>query len=83
MPIIIAPYRYTSGRLPAPMPLSMMDAVTYGISTPMITSRVVHSGVSKAAALYCLTCLRMVLNMSAKIAKKCYRSARIYGLLFV
>ena len=68
MPTIIAPYRYTSGKLPAPMPLSMMDAVTYGISTPMITSRVVHIG---------LTCLRMVLNMSAKIAKKNYRSARI------
>ena len=28
MPTIIAPYLYTFGRLPAPMPLSMMDAVT-------------------------------------------------------
>ena len=52
---ISPPYLYTSGMLPAFIPLSIKEAVTYGIRTPIITSAVVHKGVSKAAALYCFT----------------------------
>ena len=54
---IMPPYRKTSDMFPALIPLSMSEAVTYGISTPMMTSAVVQTGVSRAAVLYCLTCL--------------------------
>ena len=60
---IMPPYRKTSDMFPALIPLSMSEAVTYGISTPMMTSAVVQTGVSRAAVLYCLTCLRRVLTI--------------------
>ena len=64
-PTMMPPYLYTCGRDPAMMPLSMMEAVAYGMSTPITTSRVVQSGVRSAAALYCLTCLNRVRNIVA------------------
>ena len=63
MSSISPPYLYTSGMLPAFIPLSIREAVTYGMSTPIITSAVVQTGVSKAATLYCFTCDSKVLNI--------------------
>ena len=38
------------------IPRSIIHEVTYGISTPITTSRAVNNGVRKAAVRNCLTC---------------------------
>ena len=57
---ISPPYRYTWPMSPASMPLSMMEAVTKGMSTSISTSSPVNRGVSREAALYSFTCCSSV-----------------------